>query len=318
LWKPCSRDEFENIVKQLTKPELASGHLKMFCDLLTETIKSEKFHPTNGFEFDPCKQELPRLTQKQIKVLVLLDALAETEVMAEVCSYYANYLFYALFGVGRIYNMAQYCSVNMVRFYLTLLRQSGLEELCRLFLFDMMFFKNSRNHVFVCVLIEVWPAILTWPYRNHTPLPESTFVDPIVDTVVWMVNNTGPASSLKDLRVYEARNWLVEYCQVRFQAQNGTDLVKKLIAQVKAHPADEVLKTSTTMSLLLLAKWQEYRWTNNNMVNRLLEVLSVNLEQEGTEAKGLLQWVLDTIGLVSIYSGLTELLPISYTILIRL
>ena len=293
LWKPCSPSVFGNIVKQLTKPEYASCHRKMFCDILFQTIKTEKPNPEKDYEF--CGQGLPALTNKQIKVLALLDALSKTEVMADVCASFANYLYYALFGVGRIYHMPQFSSINLVRFYVVLMRQGGLEEKCRLFLFDMLFFKNSRNHIFVCVLMEVWPEILCWPY--HAPIPhQGTVIEPIVETVVWMINNTGPANCLRDLMVFEARNLLLQRCNVKFPKLDGKELVRKMLHQVRNSPSAEALKASTTMGLMLLGKWMDWRWTNNNISYQLLEMLGACFKAGDTQ---LLPWVIETLGFVS-------------------
>ena len=293
LWKACSPSVFGNIVVQLTKEDYATCHRKLFCDVLFQVIKSEKPDQEKDYEF--CERGLPMLTNKQIKVLALLDALSRTEVMADVCSFFANYIYYALFGVGRIHRMPQFSSINLVRFYLVLLRQGGLEERCRLFLFDMLFFKNSRNHIFICVLIEVWPEVLVWPHYALHPRPQCV-VDPIVETVVWMINNTGPANCLRDLMVYEARNWLRERCNVHFPKVDGKDLVKKLLLQVQNAPKDKVLKASTTMGLMLLGKWMDWRWTNNHISFQLLDMLGKSFASGDTQ---LLPWVIETIGFVS-------------------
>ena len=293
LWKACSPSVFGNIVVQLTKEDYATCHRKLFCDVLFQVIKSEK--PDQEKDYEICERGLPMLTNKQIKVLALLDALSRTEVMADVCAFFANYIYYALFGVGRIHRMPQFSSINLVRFYLVLLRQGGLEERCRLFLFDMLFFKNSRNHIFICVLIEVWPEILVWPHYAQHPHPQCV-VDPIVETVVWMINNTGPANCLRDLMVYEARNWLRERCNVHFPKVDGKDLVKKLLHQVQIAPKDNVLKASTTMGLMLLGKWMDWRWTNNHISFQLLDMLGKSFAAGDTQ---LLPWVIETIGFVS-------------------
>ena len=293
LWKTCSPSVFGNIVMQLTKPDYASCHRKLFCDVLFQVIKTEKPNPEKDYEF--CDRGLPALTNKQIKVLALLDALSKTEVMADVCSSFANYLYYALFGVGRIYHMPQFSSINLVRFYIVLMRQGGLEDKCRLFLFDMLFFKNSRNHIFVRVLIEVWPEILTWPHYANLPHPGNV-IDPIVETVVWMINNTGPANCLRDLMVFEARNLLVRCCNVKFPKVDGKDLVRKLLLQVRNSPRDEVFKASTTMGLMLLGKWMDWRWTNNNISFQLLDMLGKCFKAGDTQ---LLPWVIETLGFVS-------------------
>ena len=45
------------------------------------------------------------------------------------------------------------------------------------------------------VFLDTWPEILFWTGTNKTVL------DPLVETVIWMIYNTGPASSLNDMKV---------------------------------------------------------------------------------------------------------------------
>ena len=64
-----------------------------------------------------------------------------------------------------------------------------------MFLFDTMFFRSPRSHVMINVFFDTWPEILFWTGTSKTVL------DPLVETVIWMIYNTGPASSLNDMKV---------------------------------------------------------------------------------------------------------------------
>ena len=78
---------------------------------------------------------------------------------------------------------------------------SGDENGVRTFLYDIFYHKYSRNHVFICVLLDVWPSVLAWHGHSTKEQMEKGQMDPLVDTIFWMIYNTGPASSLQDLRV---------------------------------------------------------------------------------------------------------------------
>ena len=80
------------------------------------------------------------------------------------------------------------------------------------------------------------------------------------------------------------------------------ELARKLIRQVVMYQADKMLKKTTTLGLLLLGKWQEYRWTNNNIVSGLLDIMG-NCARDTEKGRALLEWVVETVGLVSVHVG---------------
>ena len=252
---------------------------KLLASLIFEETRKEPAREADSAQHQ--QPNLPRgLTPKQMKVVSLLDALEDAGVMRGFRRYVVKYLYYVLFGVGRIHNMAQFESVNLVRLYLTLLRAEGLEMAAKQFLYDMLFFKNSRNHVFICLLVEVWPMLLMWP-PFAKPIDGQTSLEPLLETMIWVVNSTGPASNLQDLRVYEARSLLARACHLKYVQQTSNQLLKKLIAGVKeTAAADEGggkeagdLRSATSMALLLLSRTQEHRWAHNNVIRMLLDML---------------------------------------------
>ena len=64
-----------------------------------------------------------------------------------------------------------------------------------MFLFDIMFFRSPRSHVMINVFFDTWPEILFWTGDTKT------IIDPLLETVIWMIYNTGPATSLNDMKV---------------------------------------------------------------------------------------------------------------------
>ena len=45
------------------------------------------------------------------------------------------------------------------------------------------------------VFFDTWPEILFWTGKTDT------VIDPLLETVIWMIYNTGPSTSLTDMKV---------------------------------------------------------------------------------------------------------------------
>ena len=65
-----------------------------------------------------------------------------------------------------------------------------------MFLFDIMFFRSPRSHVMINVFFDTWPEIMFWTGNAET------VIDPFLETVIWMIYNTGPSTSLADMKVF--------------------------------------------------------------------------------------------------------------------
>ena len=46
------------------------------------------------------------------------------------------------------------------------------------------------------VFLDTWQEILLWTGN------EETIIDPFLETVIWMIYNTGPSTSLADMKVF--------------------------------------------------------------------------------------------------------------------
>lgn len=104
----------------------------------------------------------------------------------------------------------------------------GDEDACRLFLFDLLFFKSPRNHLLLFVILDVWPEVFNWRGKSMLRLqprgkedtgPQSqlyiypgataaaeenkpqVMIDPLLETVVWVIFHTGIQSSKAELMV---------------------------------------------------------------------------------------------------------------------
>ena len=72
----------------------------------------------------------------------------------------------------------------------------GDERTARMFLFDVMFFRSPRSHVMINVFFDTWPEIMFWTGQGNSN------IDPLLETIIWMIYNTGPSTSLADMKVY--------------------------------------------------------------------------------------------------------------------
>ena len=71
----------------------------------------------------------------------------------------------------------------------------GDERTARMFLFDVMFFRSPRSHVMINVFFDTWPEIIFWTGQGNSN------IDPLLETIIWMIYNTGPSTSLADMKV---------------------------------------------------------------------------------------------------------------------
>ena len=106
------------------------------------------------------------------------------------------------------------------------------------------------------------------------------------------------------LKVFETRRQLGQLCGLpKPNGVSGIDLVKHFIETTEKKFSNQDWTEATKLSLLLLAKVQEFQWAHNNIVRRLLEIFakymsgtsSANQEQ----SSAMLAWVVDTVGLIS-------------------
>ena len=75
------------------------------------------------------------------------------------------------------------------------------------------------------------------------------------------------------IQVHEARHKLKDLCGFPKPPSTGDELIKHLIDQTEKKIDHSFLKSGTCKSLLLLAKWQEWKWSHNHIISRLLEVM---------------------------------------------
>ena len=74
--------------------------------------------------------------------------------------------------------------------------------------------------------------------------------------------------------MFDARTKLNEICGFPKPQSTGADLVKHLIENTENRIQETTFKEGTAKALLLLSKWQEWRWSHNHIISRLLEVMA--------------------------------------------
>ena len=179
---------------------------------------------------------------------------------------------------------------------------TGDEKMARMFLYDTIFFRNSRAHVMITIFIDTWPQLLQPQKVSASSRPNlnsnncELVADPIFGAIIWMIYNAGPANSLSDLKVYEARDKLKRYCQQPKPTLTADDLIRNLFTIVEQNHTHKLLCQNATKALLLLAKWQEFNWANNHIVSRLLEMLQGWNDMDMNEKnRNVNVWVVNTL-----------------------
>ena len=81
------------------------------------------------------------------------------------------------------------------RFFMALVRYLGDEVAAKAYLFDVFYHKNNRNFVMLTIFFDTWPEILLWTGTTTSVL------NPLLETIVWAIYNTGPPNSLAELKV---------------------------------------------------------------------------------------------------------------------
>ncbi len=282
LWQMTTENDLNSIVKVLTIPEKALIHKRLIVQYLYLAIRDEK-EWQNFYDFNLGPQEQdnrdnqytgrPLMTLKQSKVFSLLVNLDPAMPNGGIIRETMAFIRYCLFTKNGMYNYRLFQLANLTRVYFCMVRYIGDEEEARVFLFDILFFKSARTHIMINILLDTWPEILQWPGFPMQKTPKNLNLDPLVHAIMWMIYNTGPATSMSDMKVFEARNKLQRLCGFQKPPESGADLVKHFIKLADINYFDNAVKNSATKALMIIARWNEYRWANNHIVSRLLDLL---------------------------------------------
>ena len=153
---------------------------------------------------------------------------------------------------------------------MALVRYKGDEVAAKSFLYDVFYHKGNRNFVMLTVFFDVWPEIMFWTGTSSTQL------NPLLETVIWAIYNTGPPNSLAELKVYELFRNVVTWnlpnnsylqvfetrhklekicCLPQPKGMSADSLVKYFIDATEKNFDNEEWTNSTKLSLLLLARY---------------------------------------------------------------
>ena len=105
---------------------------------------------------------------------------------------------------------------------------SGDQRSAKQFLYDTLFFRSTRAHCMLTVLLDTWPEIFLYPNDPNI----------LFETVIWVIYNSGPSQSCTDMKVPEVKQKLSSF-RIFGPKYNGDDLIKKLIEHVETHHADK-------------------------------------------------------------------------------
>ena len=105
---------------------------------------------------------------------------------------------------------------------------TGDQRAAKQFLYDTLFFRNTRAHCMLTVLLDTWPEIFLYPNDPNI----------LFETVIWVIYNSGPSQSCTDMKVPEVKQKLSSF-RIFGPKYNGDDLIKKLIEHVEQYHADK-------------------------------------------------------------------------------
>ena len=146
------------------------------------------------------------------------------------------------------------------------------------------------------IVLETWPEILR--KQPGIPIIANGPIDPLTETIIYMIYNTGPTQGLHEMKVYDCRNNL-KYLGFPMPSITADELAKKFVKTVEEFHSVQIMRNSITMALTLLARCRESQWAHQHIVGRLFDLLGENLEKlDDDKSRNIVTWVLNTLGQV--------------------
>ena len=65
-------------------------------------------------------------------------------------------------------------------------------------MFDVLSVKTNRSHVVVSVFLDAWPQIIS-------RVPAGGRLDPLAETLIWLIFNAGPEKNKNELKVVDLK-----------------------------------------------------------------------------------------------------------------
>jgi len=280
LWQVTDFDTINSISNLLSKDPTNEAKRRLIYQHIYMEVREEKeWEDVENFNG-------PMMTTKQAKLLTLLVNLEPK--MPGIMKQLQEFFREAMFGTG-IMSYKLYQLSNLTRFLLLTTRHLGDEEMARDFLYDTLFFRNTRAHCMITVLLDTWPEIFLEP--NDGP-------DILFEAIIWVILHSGPATSLTDMKVPEVKQKLKEIGIYQPKSITGDDMIKQIIDYVEEKHDLKLQRYYATKALLLISRVQDWSWSHNHIVVRLLNILSENYNGTSAKTRNLIHWVVDTVGQV--------------------
>lgn len=304
LWGHMSQEVLENIASQFRTEKAVECDFKQFLVQYGYVAVRDEKEWEIVAEVAPYA---PLLTAKQGKLLSLVALLSSsgtgsqpesTHHHSTLVDDFIAFIRCRLFADECYFSYKKCQLANVSRFFMALVRFKGDEVAAKAFILDTFYHRSNRNFVMLTVFFDTWPEIMFWTGTSTTEL------NPLLETVIWSIYNTGPPNSLAEMKVFEARHKLEKTCGLpQPKGVTNVDLVKLFIDTTERKFDNQEWTDSTKLSLLFLARVNEYQWANNNIVRRLLEVFAKYMQGHDHNVRGkcskMLAWVVDTVGLVA-------------------
>ena len=120
------------------------------------------------------------------------------------------------------------------------------------------------------VIFETWPEILQRVFWN------APIKDPVVETVVWMIYNTGAYHGCQEqMKVADVKTMLAQFCGYTKYFRQSKELVDEFLERVKKESEDANVRSSVARSLVLIAKGlQSNDQANFRIIGKLFEIFS--------------------------------------------
>ena len=152
------------------------------------------------------------------------------------------------------------------------------------------------------IVLETWPEILSKQSGMGPVGPDGTIgpMDPLTETIIYMIYNTGPTKGLQDVKVYDCQ-YNLKYLGFPRPSIKGEDLAKKFVKTIEEFHSVEIMKNSITMALTLLTRLRETQWAHRQIVGKLFDLLGNYFEKVGSDdekSRNIVTWVLNTLGQV--------------------
>ena len=168
------------------------------------------------------------------------------------------------------------------------------ENFVRRLIYDILYSRNTRSHIMLTTILDSWSDMFINP---------GDATDIFYETIIWTIFNSGPGTSLTDMKVIEVKEKLKNLCKISRPQIQGDEIIKYIVKVVEMNHTNPTIQFYARKSLLLISRTKEYTWSHNHILTRLFQVFQSNSytesENEEIKAKILIKWVVETLGCIT-------------------